>query len=547
MSLPELLESYSPSFLALLEKRGLAEPAARRRFLAPDLNNLYDPFLMAGMESACLRLKQAKERGESVFVHGDYDVDGITGAAILARTFELFGLKAKIFLPERGRDGYGVSEEAVVEAAQNGFKLLVTVDCGVTARRQIEAAAVHGMQTIILDHHRIPADGLPPACAILNPQREDCQYPFKELSAGGLAFKLAQALLGEEALKFLDLTAISTVCDVAPLTDENRILVRHGLLKLGADSSCGLKALSRVSGIRTRSFNTGHLGFMIGPRINAAGRMSSPDTALRLLLTENEREAESLARALDEENKSRQQEERVMVQEALSEAERTFHFNRDRVVVVARRGWHPGIVGIVAARLVDKYHRPAVVIALKDGVGKGSGRSIKGFHLFNAMGAAKEHLSEFGGHELAAGLSIQEEKVADFRQAMNDFARENVAADIFVKKTKHELEISLGALTEVFLAELALLEPYGAGNPRPVFKSTGLQVRGAARKKTPRAFQFLVTDGRVTYEASWNSDNTRAPEWMADRQKLDLFYTVKTFSLSGMEMATLEVKEALPL
>ncbi len=545
MSTADLLESHSPSFLTLLEKRGLADPTARRLFLSPDLSRLYKPLTMAGMEAACLRLTQARDRSERVFIHGDYDVDGITGAAILAGTFERFGLKCKVFLPERGRDGYGVSQEAVENAARSGFALLVTVDCGVTAHRQIAAAAKLGMQAIVIDHHRIPAEGLPAAYAILNPQRADCPYPFKELSAGGLAFKLAQALLGEAAYDFLGLAAISTVCDVAPLVDENRILVKHGLLQLGTTTGCGLRALSKNSGIRTQKWNTGHLGFMIGPRINAAGRMSSPDTALRLLLTSNEREAESLAAAIEAENKLRQQEERLMVQEAIAEVEKTFHFNRDRVIVVARRGWHQGVIGIVAARLVDKYHRPAVVIAPKEGVGKGSGRSIKGFHLFNALAAAKDFLTEFGGHELAAGLVIQEEKVEAFRRAINDFARENVSAETFVKKTGFDLEISLSSLDTAFLEELALLEPYGAGNPRPAFKTTALKVRGSPRKKTPRAFQFLVTDGRVTYEASWNSDSQRAPEWLREGNALDLIYSVKSFSLSGMDMISLEVKEIL--
>jgi len=539
---PRASEDWTPHFVKLLLKKGLADEPKRRLFLAADLQCLYDPFLMAGMREACQRLTQARDSNEKVFIHGDYDVDGITGSAIAAQALSLYGIIPTVFLPERARDGYGVSEAAIRQAAAAGCKVLMTVDCGVAAHSAMKLAKDLGFDTIIVDHHRISAEGLPPAVAILNPQREDCRYPFKELSAGGLAFKLAQALLGPKAFSFLDLAALSTVCDVAPLIDENRIIVKAGLKKLSTEPGIGLSALIKGAGIKTKAINTGHLGFNLGPRINACGRMSTPDTALRLLMTDHAGESASLARVLEEENKERQQEERLMVKEAMAEAERTFHFNRDRVIVVARKGWHDGVIGIVASRLVDRFYRPAVVIALKEGApGKGSGRSIKGFNLFEAMSASSDCLAAFGGHEQAAGLSICEDQVAAFRQKMNSYALEKTASEVFIKKTPCDLELSLQDLSEKFLEELNLLEPHGAGNPRPVFKTCGLRVKGRPWKKSPQVVQFWVTDGLRTCEASYFAPGSDSPE-IEEGAVLDLHYTVRTYTMTGVTAMSLDVK-----
>ncbi len=540
----DTLESWTPLFLELLLKKGLGEEEKRRLFLTADLKDLYDPFLMAGMAEACQRLIQARERKEKIFVHGDYDVDGVTGSAIVAHTLSRLEIAHTVFLPERARDGYGVSENAIRRAAQNGHSILMTVDCGVSAHAQLKTARELGLDVIIIDHHRISAEGLPPAAAILNPQREDCRYPFKELSAGGLAFKLSQALLGPKAFDFLDLAALSTVCDVAPLTHENRILVKAGLKKLSTGPGTGLAALIRSAGIKSKALNTGHLGFNLGPRINACGRMSTPDIALRLLMTGHEGEANSLARVLEEENKARQQEERMTVKEAIAEAERTFHFNRDRVIVVANKGWHEGVIGIVAARLVDRFYRPAIVIALKEetGLGKGSGRSIKGFNLFEALSSAGELLETFGGHEQAAGLSIRAGQVAAFRQKINAYALEKTAPEIFIKKTACDLELTLEELSGRFLEELSLLEPHGMGNPRPVFKTAGLRVKGRPWQKSPQVIQFWVTDGNRTCEASYFAPGPELPKIM-DGIELDLHYTVRTYEMAGIPGISLEIKK----
>lgn len=553
MSTLEQKNSYSSRFLQLLKLRGLEESGAVEAFLKADLPNLYDPFCMKGMAEAVARVRRAAQAGEKVLIHGDYDVDGITGSSVVAKTLKALGVEHRVFLPNRAEDGYGVSERAIREGAANGEKILITVDCGVAAGAKIALARELGMDVIIIDHHRIPAEGLPPANAILNPLQEDCDYPFKELSAGGLAFKFSQALLGEQAYALLDLAAVSTVCDVAPLRDENRIIVRKGLKLLGQRTSLGFKALAEIAKINGRDVNVGHIGFAFGPRINAAGRMSTPEIALRLLLTESAREAESLAKVLDEENKARQREERQTVKEAVREVERVMNFSRDRVIVVGREGWHQGVIGIVASRLVDKYHRPAIVIAFENGKGKGSGRSIKTFNLYEALCDSQDLFMEFGGHAQAAGLSIADANLDAFRRRINDYAREKMNASDLVKSVPVDLEISLEDLTSPFVQELQMMEPHGMGNPRPVFRTASLQLKTQPVKLSPMTHQFYVTDGVFVYEALWTEkspvEGTEGETALKSLQKgktFDLSYSLKIKSWEGRERVVLEAKEIKP-
>ncbi len=538
----------SPLFSRLLAKRGLIDPLEIDTFLRSDLKDLEDPFLMKGMKEAVLRIQEALRRREKIMIHGDYDVDGITGAAILTRTLNILGADHFAFLPERTKDGYGVSEAALREAHQKGVTLVITVDCGISAREEITVARSLGLDVIVIDHHRLPAEGLPPATVILNPLQENCAYPFKELSAGGLAFKLSQALVGDRAFALLDLTALSTVCDVAPLKGENRILVKHGLEVLSKRTNPGIKALAEIAGLKSREMNTGHIGFVLGPRINAAGRMSSAEIALRLLLTDHIKEAESLAAVLNEENKTRQREEREMVKEAICEVERTVNFNRDRVIVVGREGWHAGVIGIVASRLAEKYYRPAVVAAFEKGIGKASGRSVKNFHLFHAFEACREDLAEFGGHAQAAGLSIHQEKFNSFRTRINQHARE-YPAETFIREIPIDLELKLEDLGPHFIRELALLEPLGAGNPRPVFLTRALRMRtqgqGGAFASTPSSRRFWVTDGALTYQAEWRPKEGEQGR-LQSAPTFDLIYSIKTSVWDGIESLTLEVKEVKP-
>lgn len=533
-----------PAFRSLLAKRGFSEESSIQDFLFSDITSLHDPFLMKNMKEVKARIEKAVREGEKVLLHGDYDVDGITGVAVMVKTLGRLGLRPMTFLPERERHGYGVSEEAVRKAHREGVGLILTIDCGITAKEEIRLAREQGMDVIVIDHHRLPAGGLPDTHLILNPLQEDCAYPFKELSAAGLVFKLSQALLGNAAAtEYLDLVALSTICDIAPLVGENRVLVKKGLEMLSEKKNLGLRLLAEIAKIKTSKFDTGHVAFILGPRLNAAGRMSSPETALQLLLTQEPREAESLAKILDAENKARQQYEKAVTQEAVRKVERTVNFSRERVLVVEGTGWHLGVIGIVASRLVEKFYRPAIVISKDAGVGRGSGRSVKGFHLFEALQACGADLEEFGGHEQAAGLTVQENNIPRLREAINRFAMERLAPEALVRFVEADMELRFEELTGPFLDQLDWLEPYGIGNPRPVFRSRGLQARSKARRLYGETYEIILTDGTYSFQAHIDEKQMMLCASSGTRNYFDAAYSVKTRQWNGLDTLILNVKE----
>ena len=536
-------QDFSPAFRKLLTRRGFTSDSEIKSFLFAGLSSLHDPFLMKSMEEVKARIEKSVHVREKILIHGDYDVDGITSVAVLARTLEKLGGEYTTFLPERERDGYGVSETAIHQAREQGIGLIVTVDCGITAKKEIELARSHGMDVIVIDHHRLPADDLPNTQLILNPLQEDCSYPFKELSAAGLAFKLSQALTGDAALEHLDLVALSTISDIAPLVGENRILVKKGLEMLSERKNPGIRALAEVAKMKASQVNTGHVGFILGPRLNAAGRMSSADTALQLLLTKMPREAASLAKILDEENKARQRFERETTQEAMRKVERTVNFNRERVIVVDGQGWHRGVIGIVASRLVEKYERPAVVISVEEGVGRGSGRSIKNFHLFNALRSCETVLEEFGGHAQAAGLTVMEKNIPHLREKINAFAFENLPLEELKRHVAVDMELKLNELTSRFLEELELLEPHGVGNPRPVFQSDDLRLRSKPRRFYGETYEVGLTDGSLNYQAHLNERQMLLCATSGAATRFEAVYSVKTKQWNGMKTLVLSVKE----
>ncbi len=527
----------TPSVLLLkiLEKKGLTDPALIREYLSPQLSSLFDPLHMKGMSAAVERIRGAVLNQELILVHGDYDVDGVTGTAIVARLLEKLGARYTTFLPERERDGYGVSSRAIREGAVSGVKILITVDCGVAATEQVKLARDLGLDVIVIDHHRIPASGIPNANIILNPLQEDCPYPFKELSAAGLAFKLAQAFLGDEAFEFLDLAAISAIGDVVPLHSENRIIVKKGLEVIAAQKKAGISALLFVSKIRPPKVSVTQVAFQISPRINAAGRMSSPDTALRLLLTESLKEASSLAKILDGENEERKLIERRCTKEAIEWVERTANFNRDKVLVAASEKWHVGVIGIVAARLVEKFHRPSIVIGFQNGVGKGSGRSIPGFNLFHALQYSKETLKESGGHAQAAGLSIDPAQVDAFRAKINEFAIENFDAKHLSTRIDADLEVGLSELDAQLLSELEWLEPHGAGNFPPRFLTRGLKIISNPRKSPIGIYEAVVSDGNEKGMMHFKEDDYLKLIGISKDAAFEAVYEVRKKSWNGID------------
>ncbi|NIR42863.1 MAG: single-stranded-DNA-specific exonuclease RecJ, partial [Gemmatimonadetes bacterium] len=372
---------------------------------------------MAGMDRAVERLTRAIDDGECILVHGDYDVDGVCGSAMLTRALRELGAGVEAFVPHRLRDGYDFGPAGLARAVEVGASLVLTCDCGITAHETVAAAGNRNVDVIVSDHHT-PLPDLPPAVAVLNPQRPDCGYPDKVLCGSGVAFKLLHALYErrgrtvEDLYRYLDLVAIPTVADLVPLTGENRLLTRFGLKVLRRTPNPGLRGLLKAAGVNTqRPINAGQIAFIIGPRINAVGRMGDPMRGLRLLLTDDEVEAAELAAVVDEENRIRQEVDRATLEEADEILQATFDADRDRAIVLASQDWHPGVIGIVASRIVERYYRPTVLIALEGTTGKGSGRSIPGFHLYDALRACAPHLLQFGGHRYAAGLQIHADRV----------------------------------------------------------------------------------------------------------------------------------------
>jgi len=471
-----------PLAARVLAARGLAEAGAATAFLASSLADLPDPFAMKGMEAAVSRLARAVESGERIAAYGDYDVDGITSTVLLAGFLRAAGADVVTYTPHRLVEGYGLNTGAVEKLAAQGVKLVVSLDCGITSVEEVRAAAALGLDTVVVDHHTVPVE-LPAAAAILNPHQPGCAYPSKELAAVGVTFALVMALRrrlrergrfgagrAEPNLKeALDLVALGTVADVVPLTGANRILVRWGLEQLARTSRPGLKALKRVAGIAEGApVTAGQVGFRLAPRINAAGRLDDAGRGVRLLLDADLAQARALAEELDRENQARQEIERRMLDEALADA--TAAVARGvRGLVLSRPGWHPGVVGIVAARVAERFHRPAVLVGLADGVGKGSGRSIEGFHLYDALAACQGHLTRFGGHRHAAGITLDPAQLEAFRAAFEDHAAAALAEDQLVPRCRIDGWVDEGELTTRAAEDLEKLGPYGAGHPEPVF------------------------------------------------------------------------------
>jgi single-stranded-DNA-specific exonuclease len=469
-----------------LAGRGLADPAAAERFLAARLDELPDPFSMKGMEAAVGRLVRAVEGGERVACYGDYDVDGVTSTALLAGFLAAAGADVRTYTPHRLVEGYGLNEGAVARLAAEGVRLIVTLDCGITSVAEVAAARRAGVDVVVVDHHTVPVE-LPAAAAILNPHQPGCGYPSKHLAAVGVTFHLALALRRrlrergrfgpgrpEPNLKeALDLVALGTVADVVPLVEVNRVLVRWGLEELARGRRPGLRALKRVAGLAEGTpVSAGQVGFRLAPRINAAGRLDDAGRGVRMLLAADEASAGPLAEELDRENRARQEIERRMLEEALEDAA---HRVREgaRGLVLSRDGWHAGVVGIVAARVAERFHRPAVLVAVDGGVGKGSGRSIEGFHLYDALAACSAHLSRFGGHKHAAGVTVEAGALPAFRDAFERLAAERLGAEDLVPRTRIEGWVEGELLDERAARDLERLAPFGAGNPEPVFGVRG--------------------------------------------------------------------------
>jgi single-stranded-DNA-specific exonuclease len=491
---------------AILVQRGLVSPDDAKAFLRPDLERLSDPHCWADMPVAVERLARAVREKRTILVHGDYDVDGQCASAMLTRILRSAGATVFPFVPHRIRDGYDFGPAGLAEAQRVGASLIVTCDCGITAVEAVRAARNAGIDVIVTDHH-LPGDALPPANAVIDPRRPDCKSEDKNLCGTGVAFKLAQALVETLGLShnlplhFLDYVALATIADVVPLVGENRILVRYGLKKMADTRWVGLRALIETAGLGGKPLRGAHVGFILAPRLNAAGRIGDANDGLRLLLTEDPKEAAALARELETTNARRQEMDQVILDEAIELVEKTLQPS-DAAIVLAADTWHPGVIGIVASRLVERYGRPTFLVGWDEAgeFGRGSGRSISRFDLHGALHKVGMHLEKYGGHTMAAGFTIRRDKFDDFRVAFIKVAGELLSPEDLRPSQRVDLELRLDSVSEELERLIRHLEPCGAGNPAPVFGVRNARAVGARRVGTNH-LRFTLDDGSAVLPA----------------------------------------------
>lgn len=506
----------APVTARLLAGRDLREAGVAARFLDPSLDDLHDPFLMRGMRPAVERILGAIARRERILIYGDYDVDGTTSIVILRKAIELAGGRADFHVPHRLRDGYGMRGEVIEQAAREGVKLVVSVDTGIRAAEAVARGRDAGVDVIVTDHH-LPEAELPPALAVLNPNQPGCAYPEKNLCGVGVVFKLAQALL--ESLgwpparlrrvleSFLKLVAIGTVADVVPLTGENRIIVKHGLAGLQSVSNPGLRELLRVASLAEGVPPTAEqVAFRVAPRINAAGRMAAADDVIELFTTAGEARAREIAELLHGLNADRRQTEAEIVREILAECEQTPVTPGHAALVFAGEGWHRGVLGIVASRLVERFCRPVLVLGIADGLAQGSGRSVEQFHLLEALEAVRDLFVKFGGHKHAAGVTLESSRVGELRSRLNAYAAARLTPDDFVPVLEIDTHAGLAELSAETIAEVMRLAPFGHGNDAPVLVCRGAEVATAPSLIKEKHLRLpLRQDGRLLWMNAWNA------------------------------------------
>ena len=501
-----------PTVARLLCMRGFGNPDDASRFLNPSLDQLHDPFKLADMDRAVARLEQALARKEPIAIHGDYDVDGITSTVILRRTLELLGGTVSHFIPERLKDGYGLQPAAIDRLHAEGVSVIVSVDCGIRGADAARRARELGVDLIITDHHE-PDTELPPALAVINPKRHDCSYPDKYLAGVGVALKLVQALCdragkGHWLPAFVKVAAIGTLADVVPLVGENRVIARLGLASLSrGPHTIGLRALLEATGLTGKTIDSYQVAFMIAPRVNAAGRMSTPDIATRLLLATGESmgdEARGLAQQLNDENLRRQQEEAELVSQAKKAIETDPAVGAHNVLVVGGDGWHRGVIGIAASKLVDAYHKPAIVLSIDGDVAHGSCRSIPDFDMLGALEHCADLFARFGGHRQAAGLTMEAARVPEFRARVNAYADDVLEPDQLRPRLRIDGPLHLKAITHDLVQGLDSMGPFGLANPRPVFHAGPVQIVDGPKSIKDRHLKMTFNqEGRRFRAMAW--------------------------------------------
>ena len=532
----------------LLYDRNLRTSEDIDNFINPDIDKLHDPFLMADMDIAVARIIKALRDGESILIFGDYDVDGITGVSLLYEALFDLGGKITFYIPDRMLEGYGLSEHGIEVAKERGTNLIVTVDCGITAVVETEIARKHGIDVVICDHHE-PGDEMPNPVAILNPKRSGCGYPFKELAGVGVAFKLVQALyskLGydpQQVVKYLDLVAMGTAADIVPLIDENRILVKYGLERINSKPRDGIFALLESASLLGRELNVSLIVFILAPRLNAVGRISNAKKAVHLLTSSSLQQSRTIAKILESENKIRRDIDEVTCQAAIDLVDTEVDLDKHKVLVLAKEDWHPGVIGIVASRIMEKYNRPAILISLKNGVGKGSARSTGNFDIYEALNQSSTLLENFGGHKFAAGLTIKEENVRELQRAISLFSDQKISQEDLTPTLKVQTRLSLKEIDAQFLHWLKIIAPYGPNNMRPIFVSDDLEVVGNVWIVGGNHLKLKVRSEGIVIDAIAFNFGDMKYKMKSSGQRLNSAYVLEENTWNGRTTIQMRIKD----
>lgn len=529
----------------ILVNRGMVEDEKIRKFLEPTREDFYDPFLMPDMEIAVKRIVEAMEKKEKIMIYGDYDVDGITSISVLQKFLTQRGMEVDSHIPNRLEEGYGLNKEAVKEIYNKGYHLMITVDCGISATEEIAYANSLGITTIVTDHHE-PLEELPKALAVIDAKRKDNHYPFNQLAGVGVVFKLIQAIgmtLGleeKEYLKYLDLVCVGTISDIVPLVDENRVIAKLGLKLVNVTKNLGLKCLLEVAGYKKIDATT--VSFGIAPRVNACGRMGHETEALDIFLSENLEEVQMLSNKLNEYNKIRQETEKSIVEKALTMIEQNKETQKS-AIVLGSEGWHHGVIGIVSSKITDLYFKPSILVSFEEGIAKGSGRSVPGFDLHEALCKCSKYLEKYGGHEMAVGLTLKEENFEAFKHAFEEVAKEEKVEDILPVIYVDGVVTSEDMKPE-FIKQLSSLEPFGEGNKVPLFAYKGLKINSIRALTDGKHLKLTLKDDNLIIDAIGFNMGHLVNDYRIE-DKVDVVGVLEMNSFNGIEQVQINLKDVM--
>lgn len=542
-----------PSLAKVLVLREIDSYRKAKQFFKPTLEDLYDPYLLTGMRDAVKRIIKALTENEKIMIYGDYDVDGTNSAAMLYLFLSEIGGNVQIYIPNRFKEGYGISKSGIDEAFQNGIKLIISVDCGITAIEETEYAKNYGIDLIICDHHE-PGEVIPKALAVLDPLKPGCPYPYKYLSGAGVTFKLMQAIsdsigIKDLPFKYLDFVAVAGAADIVPLTDENRILVKFGLEKLNTDPRPGFKALIEKAGLKSGNISSSQIVFGLAPRINAVGRLGDANRAIQLLLSKDYEEALHYAEILDKENRNRREIDEEILNEAIQKVENEINLDEEIAIILHKEDWHLGVIGIVASRLVEKFYRPSILLTDVDGILKGSARSIADFNLYEALKECEDVLLQFGGHKAAAGLSIHYDKVEEFKKRFNEVAKRNLTPEQLIPTLEIEAVVELNSITPKFRRILDRFAPFGPQNMKPIFLTEKVEIFDRPRVSgNNHLFMKVRKNGSSVFDVIGYNLGDYAKTLLdlngsLKNTYIDIVYTIESTTINDMTFPLLNLKD----